>query len=183
MEIPYANDGGLDDIEREERFSHMAAAEHLDEARIALADGFKLDSDPVKTVWGRVTDATKHLDAIEPESSEYGPAGSLKKKAHAREKHMEHVCAGLANQLMEKQREMLASELEHYYVNRGIFVDVELSGPEKTSLRLACALFREASIERIADETNFFVHLKNAGFKRVVLADTDENVWNYRLGK
>jgi hypothetical protein len=164
-------------------FSRMVPAEHLDEARKALADGYKLDSSPAKTVWGRVSDATRHLNAIEPDSSDYMAAQGLMHKANVRERHMKHVCADVANQIMVKQREMLASELEQYYVNRGILVDVELSGPDKTFLRLWCSLFREASIERIADETTFFAHLKNAGFRRVVLGDNDENVWTYRFGK
>lgn len=195
MEKPYANNGELPEgrtlsrevfpvessgkTEKRAPFSRMSPAQHLDEARRALEDGYKLDVDPVKTVWGRIDDARRHLGAIEPESSQYIAARGLMHKALLRKKHVEKVCVNVANQLMVKQREMLAAELEQYYVNRGIFVDIELSGMDKTCMKLGCSFFCEVSVDRIADETNFFALLRKAGFKRVVLGDNDENVWTY----
>jgi hypothetical protein len=164
-----------------ERFSRMSPTEHLDEARSALADGYRVDANPLKTAWGRVSDARRHLDAIEPESPQYSAAQDLMRNALVREKRIEHVCTGVTNQLMVKQREMLASELGQYYASKDMFVDVELSGPDKTFLTLICALFCGASIERIVDNTSFFAHLAKAGFKRVAFADSEENVWSYRL--
>lgn len=200
MEQPYAPDVELPEIgslprefipaktpkkiERGEPFSRMSAAEHLNEAINALADGYNLNANPIKTIWGRVSDAKRHLQAIEPGSSQYIAAQGLLHKTLLRERHIEHVCVNVANQLMVKQREMLANELEQYYVNRGIFIYIELSGQDKTFIKLVSSLFCEASIDRIADETHFFTHLRNAGFKRVVLVDNnEENVWTYRLGK
>jgi hypothetical protein len=165
----------------EKESSLMADQAHLAAAKKALSDGYKLDSDPLKTVWGRVADAKRHLDAIKPESALYGAAKSLRRETLSREKHMEHLRIALTNQIMMKQREMVASELEHLYVERGIFVDVELSGPEKMFIRFGCSLFREASVERIADETSLFVHLRKAGFKRVVFGDNYETNWTYSL--
>jgi hypothetical protein len=110
-------------------------------------------------------------------------AKGLTNKAALKERHIEHVCINIANQLMVKQREMLVNELEQYYINRGIFVNIELNGPDKTSITLMCSLFHNTSIDRIADETNFFTYLKRAGFKRVVLEDNENNVWAYRLEK
>jgi hypothetical protein len=197
MEELYVHDGELPDAKSlspkcvpnkgarksapRESFSRMAAAEHLDEARKALADGYKVDANPTKTVWGRVGDARRHLKEIQPESSQYVAAQNLMHKTFVREKHIEHICTNLANELMVRQREMLVSELEQHYVNRGLFIDIELSGPDKTFMKLMCSLFHETSIERIVDQTNFFAHLQKAGFKRVVLSDNDENVWTYKL--
>ncbi|MCX5812590.1 MAG: hypothetical protein NT178_08610 [Proteobacteria bacterium] len=199
MEKSYANDGKLSGdgslsrkvvhtrlsrkTETEKPFLLMAPAEHLDEARNALADGYKLDTDPTKTVWGRVGDAKKHLGAIKAGSSQYIAAQGLMHKAISREKHIKYICTNVANQLMIKQREMLANELEQYYLNKGMFIDIELGGPDKASIKLMCPLFRETSIERIVDETNFFVHLKKAGFNKAVLGDNEGNVWTYRLNK
>ena len=170
-------------IDAGEPFSRMSPGEHLDEAKKALADGYKINADPTKTVWGRVNDARKHLNAIGPGSLLYISAQNLMRKTFSREKHIEHMCVNVANQLMVRQREMFTNELEHYYANRGMFVDVELSGPDKTSMKLTCSLFCEASIDKIADQTNFFMHLKKAGFKVVVLGDNEENKWTYKLGK
>jgi hypothetical protein len=197
MEEPHVHEGDLPDSrplslkrvpnegvkkrKKGESFSHMAPDKHLDEARKALADGYKLDTNPAKTVWGRVGDARRHLEEIQPESSQYVAAQDLMHKTFLREKHIEHLCVNLANELMVKQREMLVSELEQFYVSRGLFIDIELSGPDKTFMKLMCSLFRETSIERIADQTNFFAHLRKAGFKRVVLSDNEENVWTYKL--
>jgi hypothetical protein len=128
-----------------------------------------------------------NLPEIRPLSKKFiltkASAKDLLRKAVLKERHIEHVCVHITNQLMVKQREMLVNELEQYYINRGMFVDIELSGPDKTAIKLMCSLFHDASIVRIADETNFFTHLKKAGFKRVVLEDTDNNAWTYRLGK
>jgi len=197
MEEPHMHDGELSDgrslspkrapnkgvkkSKTGESFSRMAPSEHLDEARRALADGYKLDESPAKTVWGRVGDARRHLKEIQPESSQYVAAQDLMHQTFLREKRIENLCINLANELMVKQREMLVSELEQYYVNRGLFIDIELSGPDKTFMKLMCSLFRETSIERIVDQTNFFAHLRKACFKRVVLSDNDENVWTYKL--
>jgi hypothetical protein len=196
MEKSYANDGnGVNsslsrkvipirvsgESETEKSFLLMAPAEHLNEAINALADGYKLNSDPTKTVWGRVNDAKKHLGAIEAGSSQYVAAQGLMHKAILREKHIKYLCVSVANRLMIKQREMLANELEQYYLNKGMFVDVELSGPGKASIKLMCPLFRETTIDRIVDETSFFDHLKKAGFNKVVLGDNEGSVWTYRF--
>jgi hypothetical protein len=197
MEKPYAGDVDLPEREsswsgfgpKEMRseadpgreFSSMAGEEHLNEARRALDDGYRLDSDPTKTVWGRVGDARRHLDAMEPESGVHAAAKDLRRRTQLRERHMEHVCADMTNRLMIRQREMVAAEMEQYYTTRGILVDIELSGQDKQFMRLACSLFREASVERIVDETRFLSHLKKAGFRRLVFDDTEENVWTYTL--
>jgi hypothetical protein len=173
----------FEEIEKGKLFSCMADTEHLDEAKKALAKGYKLNSNPLKTEWGRVNDAKKHLKAIGPESSEYITAQRLMHKTHTRERHIEHISINVANQIMIKQREMLTNELERYYVTRGIFVDIELSGPDKTFIKLSSSLFREASIDKIADGTKFFAHLKNAGFKRIILEDNEDNAWTYSFAK
>lgn len=199
MNKPHTNDGKLPKnqssirkiahekvsgkINKGKLFSSMADAEHLDEAKKALDKGYKLDANPLKTEWGKVNDAKKHLKAIRPESSEYVAAQGLMHKAHTREKHIERVSIDVVNQVMIKQREMLTSELEQYYVTKGIFVDIELSGPDKTYIKLSSSLFREASIDRIADGTKFFAHLKKAGFKRIILEDNEDNAWTYSFAK
>ncbi len=197
MERSYANNGSgnsslsrkvspikvLGESETEKHFLLMAPDEHLHEARNALADGYKLNTDPTKTVWGRVGDAKKHLGAIDAGSSQYNAAQGLMHKTILREKHIKYVCANVANRLMIKQREMLANELEQYYLSKGIFIEIELGGPDKASIKLLCPLFRETSIDRIVDETNFFDHLKKAGFNKVVLGDNEGSIWTYRFKK
>jgi hypothetical protein len=164
-------------------FSSMTPAEHLNEARRALADGYKVDANPVKTMWGRVGDARKHLEEIRPDCPQYKAAQSLLHATLLRERRIDHVCLNVANQVMVRQREILAQELELHYKGRGLFIDIELSGPDKTLMKLMCPVVRETSIDKIVDETNFFDYLKEAGFKRVVMCDIEENVWSCSLEK
>jgi hypothetical protein len=197
MEKPYANDGTLQDAQSLSRkyvsintsrevnprasVLPMSPAEHLIEAKNALADGYRVDTNPVKSVWGRIGDARIHLTAIEPGSSQYVLAQRLLRETHSRERQIENVCMHVTNQLMVKQREMMANELEQYYITKGILVEIELSGTDKTTIKLLSSAFCEVTIDRIADKTNFFAHLKEAGFKRVILGDHEENVWSYNL--
>jgi hypothetical protein len=162
-------------------FPRLSPAEHLDEAINALADGYYVDRNPTRTVWGRIGDAKRHLDAIEPGTIQYAPARHLLREALSRQKQMENVSMHVTNQIIVRQREMMAHELEQYYLTRGILVDVELGGPEKTAIKLTGSAFCDATIDRIVDGSNFFDHLKQAGFKRVVLGDNDESVWSYNL--
>lgn len=166
-----------------EDFFRMTPAEHLDEARRALADGYTLDANPVKSTWGRVRDARKHLEEIRPTCPQYKAARKLLRETLVRERLIDNICLNIANQIMIRQREMLARELAQYYKGRGLYVDIELSGPDKTFMKLASPVFRETTVDRIIDETNFLTYLKEAGFSKVVMSDDDENVWTYNPGK
>lgn len=161
----------------------MPAAEHLDEARKALADGYRPDTNLMKAVWGRVSDARRHLEAIRPGSPAYVAVRRLMNEVHLRERKIEIVCVGITNHLMIKQREILADELEQYYLSRGMLVNVELSGPDKTFLRLVCPLLGETSIERILYDTNFLAHLGKAGFQKVILGDSETYTRTYSIKK
>lgn len=179
MQNPYADDAGL--LEGQLKPSRKTNQEHFDEAIKALDEDYRPDADPIKTVWDGVHDAVRHLDAIESESSLHAAAKGLKRQARERERHMERISAHVTNRLMIKQREMIASELERYSVNRGILVDIELRGPEKMFMKLGCTLFCETSVGRIVDESRFLDYLEKAGFRRVVFEDNDENVWTYSV--
>ncbi len=174
---------GAEKIVTGEAFSRMSPAEHLDEARSALVDGYKLDANPERTIWGRVRDARKHLEAIQPGCPQYKTARNLLRETLVREKLIDRVCLNVANQIMIKQREMLARELDQYYKDKGVCIGIELSGPDKTIMKLICPMLRETTVDRIADETSFFTYLKEAGFGRIVMCNDDENVWTYILGE
>jgi len=153
--------------------SYTAATGHLNEAQKALTEGYKPDKDIMKTVWGRVSEARRHLEAIGPESPAYIVARGLMNEVCLRERRIEIVCIDIAHQLMIKQREILADELGQYYLGRGILADIKLIGPDKTFLQLECPLLCETSVERIIDDTNFLEHLKRAGFRKVMLSNNE----------
>jgi len=67
----------------------LTSAQHLAEARRALADGYKPNKDPKKAAWGEVTVARWHLKAIGSGAPEYGEAQELLKEVVKREKQIE----------------------------------------------------------------------------------------------
>jgi hypothetical protein len=67
----------------------LTSAQHLAEARRALADGYKPDKDPKKASWGNVTAAKWHLNAISSGAAEYREAQELLKEVARRERQIE----------------------------------------------------------------------------------------------
>jgi hypothetical protein len=162
-------------------FHHLSSAEHLKEARNALEDGYRIDADPMKTVWGRLNDANRHLMAIGPQASQYVAAKRLADEVVLRKRQMQDACTRAVHRHMVNQRETVVSELEQYFINKGIYVEIELSGADKTSLKVSSSVFRASSIHRIADETAFFSHLMRAGFTRIVFENREGDVKSYQL--
>lgn len=162
-------------------FQSLSPAEHLIEAKNALEDGYKIDSDPIKTVWGRLNDAKRHLMAIDSHASQYSAAKQLAGEVTLRKRQMQDACANAVHQHMINQREILANELDQYFASKGIYVEIELNGSDKSSLRVSSWVFRKASINKIADDTAFFSHLKRAGFTRIVFDNSDGVVKIYNI--
>lgn len=173
------SDSGNNDSK--ESFRRLSAAEHLKEARNALEDGYRVDTDPIKTVWGRLNDANRHIMAIDSEASQYEPAQSLAQVVILRTRQMEDACAKAVRQHMAHQREILANDLEQYFMAKGIDVEISLNGTGKTCLRVCSAVFRAASISRIADETAFFNHLRKVGFTSISFENSEGGVTVYNL--
>lgn len=96
-------------------------------------------------------------------------------------KQVENLRVYAANQLMIRQREMMASEFEQYFASKGLPVEVQLSGADKTSINFLSSLLCRDSVDRITERTNLLSCLKEAGFKKAFLGDGDEAVWTYDL--
>lgn len=67
----------------------LTSAQHLAEAKQALADGYKPTKDPQKTTWGEVAAAKWHLKAIGTTAPEYREAQELLKEVARRERQVE----------------------------------------------------------------------------------------------
>jgi hypothetical protein len=67
----------------------LASAQHLAEAKRALADGYKPNKDPQKTQWGEIAAAKWHLRAIASTAAEYREAQELLKEVARRERQIE----------------------------------------------------------------------------------------------
>lgn len=64
----------------------LTSAQHLSEAKRALADGYKPNKDPKKTTWGEVAAARWHLRSIAQSAPEYREAQGLLKEVARRER-------------------------------------------------------------------------------------------------
>ncbi len=155
--------------------------EHLKEAKKALTDGYKPNKNPMKTVWGRVFDAQRHLNAINQQAKEYKEARRLMNEVHARMQGIEKVSSALARRLMIKQREMVADEFEFLYLAKGFDARIALSGPDKTYLKMECPPLCETFILKIAHETDLLLYLERAGFKKVTLGDGEHFSWTHNF--
>ena len=67
----------------------LTSAQHLSEAKRALADGYKPNKDPQKAQWGEVATAKWHLKAIATTAPEYSEAQDLLKDVARRERQIE----------------------------------------------------------------------------------------------
>lgn len=133
-----------------------------------------------KIVWGRVGTATD-IEAVEPGSPQHGPARERGRQVQASKEHVRNLGAYVAHQLMVKQREMITIEFEQYYISKGLPIEVELSGPDKTYISLFSPLFCRNSVDRLVERTNLFSYLKEAGFRKATIGDTNEETWAYDL--
>jgi hypothetical protein len=165
-----------------EQFSRGTPHEHLKEAKKALADGYKPNKNPLKTVWGRVYDAQRHLSAINRRAKEYKEAQRLMNEVRARMEGIDKVSSTLARRLMIKQREMVADEFEFLYLAKGFDARIALSGPDKSYLKMECLPLSEAFILKIVQDTDLLLYLERAGFKRVALGDGEHFTWTHTFG-
>ncbi|MDR4509168.1 MAG: hypothetical protein MRJ65_13210 [Candidatus Brocadiaceae bacterium] len=156
--------------------------EHLEEARKALADDFRLNADPMKTSWGRVYDARVHLEAIiQNVSSEYGEAERLMKEVERREIEMERIYEIHTQKHLKKQRDELIEKLDKYFLGKGMDVSIRLEGKEKDILVLGSILWSRPLIYRTVNGTGFLESLKRLGFKKVTYDATHGYSWTFQL--
>ncbi len=156
-----------------------SSQERLKAAKSALADGYKPHRNPMKTVWGRVGDAERHLIAITKKSREYKEARRLMREVQARRQVMEEIASAITRRLMIKQREMVADEFEFLYLARGYDAHIALSGPDKSQFRMECAPLNETFVLKIVHETDLLLYFERAGFKKITLGDGERFSWTH----
>ncbi|HOW54047.1 MAG TPA: hypothetical protein PLR60_05260 [Syntrophorhabdaceae bacterium] len=126
-----------------------------------------------------------YADSIELQgdqrSPEKGAAQNLLSPVRGKKRRVEGLADDVTRQLMVKQREMMANEFEQYYINKSLPIEVELSGPDKKYISLLSVLFCSDTVSRIAEKTNLFYCLREAGFEKVALGNSDEKSWVYDL--
>jgi len=159
---------------RNRSFSIMNAPEHLREAKKALAEGNPEEQDLKKRTYGRLADACRHLEAIPRDAEEYGEAQQLLKEVAVREKDYKksrEVMEENAQKEMRKKREATARELDRDFLNKGMDVNIQLSGSEKTTIKLECVLFSRPMVFVLVDKSDLLKELKNVGFQKVIFSN------------
>ena len=154
-------------------FTTMTPAEHVAEAKNAL-DEWQPHKDPMRTIWGRVADAEKHLNALPAEDQQRPDVLKLKREVDRRNKEIERLSKIAA-------REVFAKQLERTYLDKGLDVYVSLEGPEKTTLTLKFALFSRPLVHQFANDAHAIAALRQAGFKKVRLTDGYNQAWTLDL--
>jgi hypothetical protein len=154
-------------------FTTMTPAEHVAEAKKAL-DEWKPHEDPMRTIWGRVADAEKHLNTLPAEDQQRPDVLKLKREVDRRNKEIERLSTIAA-------REVFAKQLERTYLDKGLDVYVSLEGPEKTTLTLKFVLFSRPLVHQFANDANAIAALRKAGFKKVRLTDGYHQAWTLDL--
>jgi hypothetical protein len=100
----------------------MTPAGHIAEAKKPLAER-KPYKDLMKTSWGRVADAEKHLNALPVEDQQRPDILKLKQEVDRRNKEIERLAKLGA-------RELFAKQLEKTYLDKGLDVYVSLDGAD-----------------------------------------------------
>jgi len=155
---------------------------HLSEAKKALAEA-QFNKDPMKTSYGRVSDARKHLEAIQAGTPEYPEAQKLIKEVERREREIEKTSKIVALQIATKQREAFAQQYEKELLSKGMDVEVSVRGKYNTTIHLKYVLFSRPLIYKLTNETSFFENLRQRGFGKVVFDDGYRYTWTYNLNK
>lgn len=78
----------------------LSPAEHLSEAKKALADGYKPDKNPEKTRWGNVDKARQHLAAIPKNDPLSKDAAKQMAEVNRREKEIEKISKRIVDSMM-----------------------------------------------------------------------------------
>ena len=158
----------------EEAFNNLTPAQHLAEAKKALAEGNPEAQDPKKRSFGRLQDARKHLEAIKRDAEEYGEARDLLKEVAQREKEVKKLnlyTEKATREFLIKRREETAKSLEKDFLDKGMDVRTTLSGPDKTTLRMEYILFSRPMVHVLVTKSEMLSELKAKGFLKVIFSN------------
>ncbi len=147
---------------------------HLDKAKQALAEGNPDHEDLKQRTYGRLAEARKHLEAVPKKADPYQEAQELLQEVARREKDLKKFNEAVqkaAAELAVKGREELAAYLDRDFLSKGFDVKMELSGPEKSALKMDCVLFNRPLVFLFLDKSDLLEKLKTAGFRQVTFAN------------
>ena len=155
-------------------FNSLLPFLHLDKAKQTLAEGNPDHEDLKQRTYGRLDEARKHLEAVPKKAESYQEAQELLQEVVRRERDLKkfnEVMQKAAAELAVKGREELAAYLDRDFLSKGFDVKMELSGPEKSALKMDCVLFNRPLVFLFLDKSDLLKKLKTAGVRQVTFAN------------
>lgn len=166
---------------KDDAFIKMTAAEHLAEAKKALAENYKPNKDPMKTTWGMVAKARKHLEAIGSDAPEHEQAANLMKEVTRREKEIDRISKIVAQKLLTQERKKFAEEYERSLLDKGMDVHVDVLGKENTTLKIKWVLVSRPLVHKLINDESFIGNLRKRGFQKLICSDGYNSSWTVDL--
>ncbi len=163
-------------------FNRMTAADHLKEAQKALNE-WKPNKDPMKTSWGGVSDARKHLAAIPQNTPESAEKDKLLKEVVRREKEIEKVTRVVAYKIMVQQRKEFAKKYELSLLDAGMDTTITTLGKNHSTLRIKWVLMSRPLVYKLINDGATMANLRKLGFEKVVFTDGYDRTWTSDLTK
>ncbi len=156
----------------------LTAAQHISDAKAALADGYTPNEDPTKRSWGNLTKAEKHILAIDKFADEQQKieAGGILNEIERRKSEINRIAPIVAARLMVEQRKSLIPKLDRIFLDAGMDVEVLLEGEGQNILRLKYILWSRPLVHKFTkggdmSQGSFLSNMKKAGFKEVHFDD------------
>jgi hypothetical protein len=159
----------------QQAFKSLTPGAHLEAARKALAAGNPDEKDIKKRTYGRLDEARLHLDAFDRKVKDLADeAQKLQKEVERREKDLKdykEVMEKAGREEMIKKRKALAKELDRDFLSKGFDVNIDLSGSDKTVLKMDCVVFSRPLVYVFVEKSDLLQRLRNAGFTEVVFSN------------
>jgi hypothetical protein len=159
----------------EQAFAAMTFEAYLKAAQKALDAGNPDVKDIKKRTYGRLDEARRYLDAFDRKFKEYADkAKNLRKEVERREKDLKNykeVMEKAGKEEMIKKRQALAKELDRDFLSKGFDVNFDLSGSEKTVLKMDSVVFSRPLVYVFVEKSDLLQRLRDAGFTEVVFSN------------
>lgn len=166
---------------KEDQFNQMSPREHLSEAKKAL-DEWKPQKDPMRTQWGRVSDAEKHLAAIPKTSPEWtGEGQKLWKEVERRGKEIQKIASLTTKKLMIQQRKEFAKQYELSLLDQGMDTRISTLGKDHSTLKIEWVLMSRPLVYKMINDSSVMSNLKKLGFKKIVFSDGYNHTWTSEM--
>jgi len=159
----------------QQAFAALTPGAHLEAARKALAAGHPDEKDLKQRTYGRLDEARRHLEAFDRKIKDLADeAKKLLQEVERREKDLKNykeVMEKAGREEMIKKRQALAKELDRDFLSKGFDVKIDLSGPDKTVIKMDSVVFSRPLVYVFVEKSDLLPKLRDVGFAEVVFSN------------